>query len=58
LRKLREQLQINVSEDRSVLEEQGVYVPTRTRRIRSKFNVPRERFRKTSDGLYRTVDVP
>lgn len=35
------------------LEEQGVHVPTRTRRIRGKLNVPRERFRETEEGLYK-----
>lgn len=40
------------------LEEQGVHVPTRTRRIRGKLNVPRERFWTTPDGNYRTVEVP
>lgn len=35
------------------LEEQGIEVPTRTRRIRGKYNVPRERFHTTGTGFYR-----
>jgi hypothetical protein len=37
------------------LEEQGIKVPTRTRRIRGKYNVPRERFRTTASGLYQVA---
>ncbi len=40
------------------LDEQGVRVPARVRRIRGKLNVPRERFWETSAGYYRTVEVP
>jgi len=40
------------------LRAKGVKVLGRTRRIRGKLNVPRERFWTTPDGNYRTVQVP
>jgi len=40
------------------LARNRVKVPARTRRIRGKLNVPRERFWQTPDGNYRKVEVP